>query len=334
MKLNYRPSSSQILGIITSITALIWLAQIYDIQDLLDPISTANYWYLLIAVLIAIADYVLRTIRWRVLFVENKPKKFSNVFRAMMQGYLFNTLLPARAGELVRVHRLGTDEKISRSTVLGTVVVERVGDMIALILLMGAVFFLYPDLPNWLKYSGLMIVSVTAIAIAILASLHFHGHRLKPFFLSLMNRFLPEHFLSRLESSGKVFLEGLAGLFKMKNISSFMVYTALLWVLEVLIAYYVSGSFGLWIPLGNLLFVMLVITLGTIVPSSPGYIGVYELFGIAGLKLVGVSGAAALSFIVMLHAMAILVPSVIGSLCLIKWQWKFSVFSRQRIDKK
>ena len=334
MKSKYQPSISHAIGIVTSLASIIWLAKIYDIQDLTGPLSTANYGYLLIAVAIALVDYLLRSLRWRVLFLAYKPKSFGNVFRAMMLGYLFNTLLPARAGELIRVHRLGKDEGISRSAVLGTVVVERVGDMIALIALVMVVFMLYPDLPGWFKYAGLLMALVTAVAIIALAVIHFHGHRLKPLFLSIMNRVLPESLLSRLESSGKVFVEGLAGLFKMKSILPFLFFTALLWVLEVLIAYYVPGSLGLWIPLGNLLFVMLVITLGTIVPSSPGYIGVYELAGIAGLQIVGVSGAAALSFVVMLHAMAILVPSVIGSLCLIKWQWKSNVFFRQRIDKK
>lgn len=334
MKIKYNPSISHAIGIVTSIAALIWLAQTYDIQDLIGPLSTANYWYLLVAVSIALVDYLVRAIRWRVLFLDYKPKRFANVFRALMLGYLFNTLLPARAGELIRVHRLGKNEGISRSAVLGTVVVERVGDMIALIVIIMAVFLFYPDLPEWFKYAGSLMALVTAIAIAVLASIHFHGHRLKPFFLSLMDRFLPENLLLRLESSGKVFIDGLASLFKMKSILPFLFFTALLWVLEVLIAYYVAGSVGLWIPLGNLLFVMLVITLGTIIPSSPGYIGVYELFGIAGLKLVGISGGDALSFIVLLHAMAILVPSAIGSLCLLKWPGKSNFFLKRGIEKK
>ena len=331
MKLNYRLLNSNILGAIISVTALIWLAQIYDIEDLTAPLRTANYWYLLIAIFIAISDFILRAIRWRILFVEHTPKKFSNVFRALMQGYLFNTLLPARAGELVKVFRLGKDEGLARVEILGTVVVERIGDMIALVLLMGAVFFLYPDFPHWLKFSGLVIMSITAIVTIILAVIHFHGHKLKPVFLLLINYVLPKRFLLRLEISGKIFIEGLAGLFKTKSIFFFFFFTAILWALEVLIAYYISGAFGLWIPLGNLLFLMLVITVGTIIPSSPGYIGVYELFGIAGLNLIGISGGESLSFIVMLHAIAILVPSIIGSLCLLKWPFKTNVFSSRGI---
>lgn len=334
MNINYKAVISYALGFIISISALIWLAQVYDIEDLAGPLSSADYKLLLLAVAISILDYILRTIRWRLLFLEYKPKKSSNVFRALMQGYLFNLLLPARAGDLVRVHRLGKDESIPRSAVLGTVLIERVGDMVVLIILFMAVFLFYPDLPEWFKYAGVLIALLTTIIIIALAVIHFHGHRLKPVFLLLLNRFFPEHVLSRMGTSGKIFVEGLASLFKMKSIFSFLAITILLWVLAVLFAYYIAGSVGLWISMENLLFVMLVIVVGTMIPSSPGHIGVYELIGVAGLDLVGITGGVALSFIVMLHAVTILVPGVIGSLCLLKRDGKSIVFSQKGIEKE
>jgi len=311
-------SINNIIGFIISIGSLIFLFHIYDINDLFDPLRAANYSCLLTAIFISIVNFFLRAIRWRTLFVLKKPKQFINVFRAMMQGYLFNTILPARAGELVRVYRLSKDEAMSNFDILGTLLIERVGDMIFLILLMGGVFFLYPDFPYWLKLAGLIIITITSTITIVLAILHFQSHKLSPYILLLMNRFLPNRFFLTLKSSGKRFMASLSGLFKIKNISLFLFFTLILWVLEVFMAYYVASSFDLFIPLGNLLFLILVITVGTIIPSSPGYIGVYELFGITGLKLIGISGEEGLSFIITLHAIAILVPSLIGSISLIK----------------
>jgi len=334
MKKNYKPSGGHVIGIITSIAALVWLAQIYDIKDLTGPLGSANYWYLLLAVGISVLDYLLRSLRWGVLFLECKPKQASNLFRALMQGYLFNMLLPARAGELIRAHRLGKDEGIPLGIVIGTLVVERVGDMIFLIILLIAFFSLYPDFPEWVNYAGSLMVLITIVATVVLAAVHFYGHRLKPAIITLLKSFLSEGLISKLEESGKMFVKGLTGLFRAKSIILFLAITVILWALAVLIAYYVAGSLGLWIPLGDLLFVMLVIVVGTMVPSSPGYIGVYELFGVAGLELVGVSGGVALSFIVMLHATTILVPGVIGSLCLFRWDGKSLILSQQRVEKE
>jgi|TARA_B110000908_G_C10264649_1_gene462490 uncharacterized protein (TIRG00374 family) len=334
MKKNYKPSGGHVIGIITSIAALLWLAQIYDVKDLTGPLGSANYWYLLLAVCISVLDYLLRSLRWGVLFLEYKPGKISSLFRALMQGYLFNILLPARAGELIRAHRLSKDEGIPLGTVIGTLVVERVGDMIFLIILLIAFFLLYPDFPEWVNYAGSLMVLITIIATVVLAAVHFHGHRLKPALITLLKNFLSEGLASKLEGSGKMFVEGLSGLFRAKSIIWFLAITVILWAFAGLLAYYVAGSLGLWVPLGDLLFVMIVIVVGTMVPSSPGYIGVYELFGVAGLELVGISGGVALSFIVMLHATTILVPGVIGSLCLFRWDGKSVMLSQQGVEKE
>lgn len=334
MKASHKSIISQSVGVLTSIVALIWLAQLYDIKDLTEPLGSADYRYVLLAVSISILDYILRSLRWRLLFLEHEPKSFINVFRALMQGYLFNMLLPARAGELVRIHRLGKDEGISRGAVLGTVVVERVGDVTVLMMLLTAAFVFYPNIPEWFYYTGWLMAFIAVVATAVLAAIHFHGHRLKPAFTSLFSRFLAGNLLLKLKNSGSMFIEGLAGLFRVKSIVLFLIITMLLWAFAVLVAYYVSGSLGLWMNPVDLLFVMLVISAGTMIPSSPGYIGVYELVGVAGLELVGISGGVALSFIVMLHAVTILVPSVIGSLCLLKRTEKSPVISEQGYGKE
>lgn len=334
MKANYKPSTSQVIGIMASVAALVWLAYIYDMKDLTDPLGSADYRYLLLAVGISILDYVLRSVRWRILFLEHKPRKISNLFRALMQGYLFNMLLPARAGELIRAHRLGKDEAIPMGNVIGTLVVERVGDMISLIMLLMGLFLFYPNLPEWVDYAGSLMVLCTVVATVVLAGIHFHGHRLKPALVLVLKRFLPEGLLSKVESSGKMFIEGLAGLFKARSIVLFLANTLILWALAVFVAYYVAGSLDLWMSFGDLLFVMIVIVIGTMVPSSPGYIGVYELFGIAGLELVGVSGGIALSFIVILHMVTILVPGVIGSLCLLRWGERSTMHAQRGVEEE
>ncbi len=84
-------------------------------------------------------------------------------------------------------------------------------------------------------------------------------------------------------------------------------------------AYLVAAAFKLDIPLGNLLFVLIAIAVGTLIPSSPGHVGTFEFFGVSALAIIGVTGGEALSFVVMLHVVAILGSGILGAVCLVGW---------------
>jgi uncharacterized membrane protein YbhN (UPF0104 family) len=67
------------------------------------------------------------------------------------------------------------------------------------------------------------------------------------------------------------------------------------------------------------LFVMITIAVATLVPSSPGYLGTFEFFGLSALTMVGHTGGNALSFVIVLHAVTILGAGILGALCLGRW---------------
>src|SRR3972149_4640937 len=90
------------IGVAVSVAMLVWLAGTYDLQDLIEPLKTADYVYLLPVPCLVILNFGIRACRWRLLFLGSAPKSMMKVFRAMMVGYLFNNLMPARAGDLVR----------------------------------------------------------------------------------------------------------------------------------------------------------------------------------------------------------------------------------------
>jgi len=304
------------IGVSVSVAMLIWLVGTYDLQDLIEPLKTADYVYLLPVPCLVILNFGIRAFRWRSLFTESAPKSVTKVFRAMMVGYLFNNLMPAHAGDLVRAYQLSSDEGLSKSKTLATLVLERTGDLLVLMGLLSTVLLFYPALPLWLKRSGMGVAAITLGVVTTLSLLKMFGKRLSGIVASIA-ACVSAGLEDRVEIMGQNFLSGLAGLFDPWTAVRFFALTCMIWSVEVATAYLVGGAFSLNMPLGTVLFVLIAIAVGTLIPASPGYIGTFEYFGISALGMVGVAGGEALSFVVTLHAIAILGSSILGAVCLV-----------------
>ena len=307
-----------IVGLLISVGMLAWLLYSYDLQDLSASLQSAHYGYLWPIPLLVVMNFVLRSLRWRVLFMDDMGKPLKSFFRSLMIGYLFNNLMPARAGDLVRVYHLSKVETLSKSKILATLFAERTGDLLALLALLTMVLLSYPALPVWIKRAGFLVGAGTVGALGVVVFLRLYGERGLAAILRLGAPLIGDR-STRLDEIGKNFLSGLGGLCQVRVGVMFLSMTAILWGLELGVAALIASAFQLDIAAGNLLFVMIAITVGTLVPSSPGYLGTFEFFGLSTLAMVGQTGGNALSFVIVLHAVTILGAGFLGVLCLGRW---------------
>lgn len=263
--------------------------------------------------------FALRASRWQALFSDSLRPKFLPSFLALMLGYLFNNLLPARAGELVRVHVIGRRGQIPRSAALGTVVVERTLELLVMLALLSFVLIKQP-LPGWTEDAGKVVVALALGAIIGLVCLGLLGEKIIE---SLVRRlvFLPVLITRRLVTSGKTFIGGVSAVLNAQHVAGFLTFTAFIWLLEISVAWAISSAFNLQLSPLHLLFVLIAIAIGTMVPASPGYVGTFEFFGLSALALIGVSGSGALGFVVVLHAVLLLGSSMVGAACLAYMGW-------------
>lgn len=304
-----------IFGLAISIAAVIWLAREFDFHSVLLVLKTAELSVLAPIPLLIFASFSLRAQRWRAL-VEHQPAiAYWSSFRALMLGYLLNNLLPARAGDVARALELARTDRLSRTKVLATLVTERTADLAATLLILSAVLLSYPALPEWLKKAGIAISFVTAMAIGVLMLAHILGPRFIYYLKCLFGRWLSAPLQIRLEAIASSALEGIAGMFRPKRAAAFITLTLLIWISEIGLVYLIAKAAGLALAPGNALFVLLVIAIGSMVPASPGFVGTYEFFGTSALGIIGITGAPALAFILLLHAFTLLGSTAIGAVC-------------------
>jgi uncharacterized protein (TIRG00374 family) len=308
-----------LLGFAISAAAVLWLAQTYDWSRALAAIAGADRTWLTLCAALVFANFVLSTLRWAAIFPEEMRPRFRTAFRAMMAGYLFNNVLPAHAGDLVRVHLLGRGDKLPRSAALGTVLLERSLDLLVLLTLFAGVLLVKP-LPSWATYAGGVVAALAAITLMIIVLLGAFGEHLIATGLRWF-RFLPEPLLRRASVSGGNFVRSLSMVLRLAYMLRFVGFSIIIWTVALGIVYAIGRAFGFGLSPTSALFVMLAIMLGTLVPASPGYIGTFEFFGLSALALIGISGSEALAFVITLHTLLFVGSTLVGIVCVAGGGW-------------
>ena len=299
-----------------------WLAfRGQNINAIKETLEKANYWWLLPALFFALLSNISRAIRWNMLIhpIGYRPR-VANTFGAVMTGYLANLAVP-RLGEITRCTVLNQYEKIPVQSLLGTVVAERVIDMISLIVILFLVVIAQFGLlskfvmSNFLnpvgeKISGLMskgflfyaitfvIVAVTVFIIRWLV-IHFRTTKIYLKFQELM----------------KGFVEGLSTVRKLKSKGWFLFHTVFLWFCYTMMAYFCFSCFEFTAHMNLLqgVTVMIFGGLGFVVPVQGG-IGAYHYIVTQTLMVYGLSQADGLSYATLGHGLQTVAVIVFGAL--------------------
>lgn len=289
------------LGLLVSLLFL-WLAfRNQDLARMGEALTAADYRFLAPAVAIYFVGVYFRAVRWQALLKPVRPLGVTTLFPFVVIGYMANNLLPARTGELVRAYALSVREGVSKSASLATIAVERVFDGLTMI-----VFILAASLLIRLNQQVSMLAVIASFIFgALLIGLVAYSAlpQLQRFLLGIMHRLLPARFADRLEEMAGAFTLGLSSLRSRGELLRIILTSLAAWLCEAGMYLIVAIGFGFDLPWPVALLTTAVANLFTLIPSSPGYVGIFEAGILAVLVgLLGLPEAAALSYALVLHA--------------------------------
>ncbi len=274
-----------------------------------------QYGYLVpIAILSAYSVFV-RCQRWRLLLRPVAPVPFMPLFSATCIGFFCNMVLPLRVGEVVRPVLLARRTGLPVSSVLGSVLLERLLDMLTILLFLGITVALVP-VPDTIRRSGIAFVFFAAFAVALVAALQ----RRHPLALRLMNALfgrLPIAVSTRAEAALNGFIDGLQGV----GGALFMLalWSVYLWL--VIAGVFAIGfvACGLPVPIVSGAIGLVTIVAGAVsAPSAPGFIGTFQAGCVLALALFGVSRADAIPYAFVVWAAQWLTQIVLGVVFLLR----------------
>jgi len=296
-------------GTALGIVLLVFLLRSVNLAQLGNDFSSANYWYLLLALPPLAVNLLIKVPRWALLYGKDAPG-WDNLFGGLNVGYAINALLPARLGEIVRAYWMRDRAGISMMLTLSTIALERVTDGMTLLVLL---FITAPTVafPRKLLGPAITIGVVFVIALVAMVVMAYSATQ-EDHPVSRLLLFLER---GRWSFAGRALRQVVVGLQALRDWSSVALllgYTVITWASNVLVAWLVLAGFHIGVPITAAILLIAVLNLGMAVPSSPGYVGVFESLMVLILGLYGIGHTTALAAALAFHAISFVPVTIIG----------------------
>jgi uncharacterized protein (TIRG00374 family) len=233
----------------------------------------------------------------------------------MMVGLMVNNILPGRMGEFVRPILLGQEIKRSKASLFATVVIDRISDLVVLVILGLLSFGMFPFIP-WAREMAIIggVVLVLAFVVIGVFSYSNAGTKIE----GMVNQLGSAHFYERVSHSLQKIRLGFRSFQSVQRGAAVFGLSWLVWAAWFLCLYYALNAFKLILPIWGVILLLSTLNLGGLVPSSPGYAGTYHLLAILVLSNFAIKKEEALGFILVFHALWYVTQTLLGLIILIK----------------
>lgn len=293
MKLNFKKILLLILPIALGVF-LVWYSWSQltpnDILSIKTSFKTANYWWVLLSLALGILSHVSRAYRWHFLLEPlGYQPKLANSIMTVLMAYLLNLFVP-RSGEFARAASIKKYEKIPFEKAFGTIVAERVTDVIMLLIIIGIAFYLQTDLLSsyLFKDNEQSSFYIKVILFVILPIVGFATYK----FLQKSSN----PFIQKLVQIIHGLFDGVKSIFSMKKKWQFLFHTFFIWAMYVGMFYVVTFALPETtnMPLGAIIVGFVVG--GLSMALTNGGLGSYPVFVASALILYKIDGNAAHAF--------------------------------------
>lgn len=271
---------------------------------------------LALAVFCIFVSYYFRALRWDYLLLPLKRCPMATVFPVTIIGFMVNSLLPARIGELARAYLLAEKENLGKGSVLATLVLDRLADVLCLLVLLLATLFL-SDLPDASEkdrgalIAGGQITLALSFAVVLLLVLLRNKRIPLPTVNSRVFRNLPRSTAEKAIRGFNSFVHGIRLPVKPGNAVAITGSTIIAWVFSVIPVDLLLRSFGIFLPVTASMLILVMLAFAVMVPATPGYVGTYHYACFSALRAYHVPEGKALSLALIAHAVSF-VPVILA----------------------
>ena len=292
-----------------AVALLWWFGRKLDWGEVRTAVSHANWYLLTLAVLVISIAYFFRACRWGALLAPLSPASLWDLFAATTVGFSA-VFLFGRAGEVVRPVVLPMrDPHIRASASLVTIMVERIYDMMAVVVLFALnLLWFTPPSNATVEFSRVRLAGIALLIIAIsgLVGLAWFRRRSKAAIGWLQKRFnrwsfMPERLTRAVISVLEQLARALRVLVNGRELAVTVGWTAMVWLGISIANLLVLRAFGLPFGITETVFVLGWSLVGSIVPTPGGAAGAFHAATAAGLIFLGVARETAAAISIVMH---------------------------------
>jgi uncharacterized protein (TIRG00374 family) len=290
-----------------------------DLARVWREMQSARMDLLTVGLVMTIVMYFVRAERWQYLLEPLGPTRFWVAFRTTVIGFAISFILPARPGEVLRPYLLARQEGLRATATFATIAVERMLDLAAVLLLLGAYFVFVEDgaqaaaprLYQAVAWGALIMVPVGIGIVALMFIMAGHPERLHGLVLGI-ERVLPARLAHAVARFSQTFAEGLAVVRRPSRLVLSLAWSLVLWLLIAAQIWIVARAFQIAMPLGGSLLITAMLVVGVSLPTPGGVGGVHEAFRLGVTSFYGADNDAAVGAALLQHAINFVLITALG----------------------
>ena len=289
------------ISFLVSMVLILYLTWGIDFQKLFTTISNIGPTMFLVTSSIYLSTFLLRGIRWKFILSKSINVKTIYSIKLVLFGFLINNILPLRAGEVARSYILSKNKKVSFTFTLFSVMIEKIFDIVVLVLIFIFSSFFIGHTINAISNNFFYIEILSLIT---LFSVIIISGRKK--ILSRIIHFFTKHFSKKLSKKINESTDSILNALSFTREVSYKhlfvwIFTFSIWIIEAIVFYIYFILMNINQNFFVALIVLVIVNIGIIIPSAPGYIGVFEWFFVFTLSLFMIDKETALSVAIIIH---------------------------------
>lgn len=257
-----------------------------DIYKSFAIAQRANLFLLALACIAISGSYAIRALRWQLILTNEYNMDWQIVFWATVIGYLGNSMLPARAGDVIRSIAVSHCAGISKSFAFTSVAIERIIELAGIALVSLLALSIIEEVPEWLNTATRLAVILASLGVAVLFSItHIVQHKRRLAETRVGKKIgkilciipLPPLYRNRVIQSFQHILQGFYTLQDTSQVVRIIAITVIIWLIETCFTILIAQALGIAFGVTTALLLLCALSLASIVPSTPGYIGIFSI---------------------------------------------------------
>jgi uncharacterized protein (TIRG00374 family) len=307
-----------VIGISISAIFLYLIFGRLSFREALDVSLRADIGFLLIGIGSLVCGYCFRIARWWIMLRAHSPEiRWSEAAAYYLSGIAANNLLPLRAGDFLRMFAFRGRSGLEPGRVAGTLLVERLLDVVALLLILSLSFALtagqlvqFESIWYWL-IGGTAAAAIAIFLLPLLDRKLFGGIRRSSW---VANRPI----LRSAFDATRMLAETVSSLGRPRRLAALAALSGAAWVFEAGLFVAVLAAFDPPKAVTPGIVALTMATLATLIPSSPGYVGTFHFFAMQAVLVFGIDQTVSAAFALTVH-MLLWLPTTIAGLVALLW---------------
>ncbi|MCC7363258.1 MAG: flippase-like domain-containing protein [Dehalococcoidia bacterium] len=298
------------LGMVITVASLALLARVINWDSTRSALSSADPWLIAAAVTCLVLSLAAKALRWRLLLPDEAGVTRGRLYRILHISFLLNNVLPARLGDVARVAMTSRQPGIRVGHALSSLLTERVTDMVTLLACFVAISPFLP-LPAqykddlrvaWIVLAALVVTGIAAVILRRQLARLAGG---VPIPAQLQH--------ARVVEEAQSFRDGLRQLFSLHHALPILGWSSAAWIGAFAINFLLMRALNIDAPVTVAVLLTCTTNLAMLIPSSPGYVGVFHVAATVSLLPFDVGAPAAFSFAILAHLVNVIPVSLIGA---------------------